>query len=827
MRKLISEEVSRIQEIMGFKPSIITEAVGPISPQAEKEILEWIIGLFSKAETRTIKTASGKLFSEEAIQSFIKKTQTKLDTLGLQRGLNMLTKEESDILKAITRDEIVKNPNILINIAKTCEQNFFRLLNSYQKEVYIGTYLNRMGKILSDTDIKMLKDEIEPMLTKVTNPGHSAGYKAPDAVKPVTPVTKAASSNDFIKFFTMGPGALHQQILDALKKGTDVVAGIAKNREVLMLKPYFEQGLIKNKEDVYYKLKELFDISKAAKSTNSASTVEMLPLSNIRRPNGSVGVQGYTPEFMINLVDHISSVRNLNLPKYSSLKEMIESLRKLPKVKQEIMDYVKKDPIELRLEPDGSYQVVDGHHRANLLNLLEFDAIPVVFEKEMKSTATGVINKVPQISPSDVTIEGTFDGYKVIKGSKETAIGDIRQEAAEARAAGKSSFTKETVKDGKKTFTLVDAEHSDNFGRGGFKAVSVTLPADTKLVMRDVMPTLEAAMKGEKAVPTKTMAKVRPYETGDVVVTGTKPGSGVGVVSGKDFNLPDYRVFTQNPGDKSYRGTFFKEFDWGNKKVFAIIDGSILDGAEYQAMGRDGFISVSIVLDKSTTTVLNDVKADLESLLARTRTGLNSYNKIDVNKVKQQMSGVKWVSHEVKPVTPVTKAPEVTNEPKVQAADAKAGESLTPKSAASSFPMEQDQSKLKKIYSWFDSKFYEANGKRHDRITDAQIDEMLPETKKYILTIMEDLKEFHPQYSKEDGAFYNIEKKNEIVDNVNDALKIGTQNMFGGFGRYSKMIMNNIHDKIPFPPVHAPTREVIDNLNQIFPSSKNGINVDL
>jgi predicted NAD-dependent protein-ADP-ribosyltransferase YbiA (DUF1768 family) len=62
--------------------------------------------------------------------------------------------------------------------------------------------------------------------------------------------------SDIEGFFKMGPGAIHQQVLDALNKKTNIIAGYP-NREVNMLKPFYDQGLINSKEDVFNKLKEL------------------------------------------------------------------------------------------------------------------------------------------------------------------------------------------------------------------------------------------------------------------------------------------------------------------------------------------------------------------------------------------------------------------------------------------------------------------------------------------------------------------------------------------------------------------------------------------
>ena len=104
----------------------------------------------------------------------------------------------------------------------------------------------------------------------------------------------------------------------------------------------------------------------------------MLPMDDIRRPNGSVGTQGYTPEGVIRLVKHISNTYQLNLPDYSSLKELISTIRELPDIKKVIFNYVKTDPIEVTKLPDDTYHVTDGNHRANLLNLLYFNKVPAI-----------------------------------------------------------------------------------------------------------------------------------------------------------------------------------------------------------------------------------------------------------------------------------------------------------------------------------------------------------------------------------------------------------------------------------------------------------------
>jgi hypothetical protein len=121
-------------------------------------------------------------------------------------------------------------------------------------------------------------------------------------------------------------------------------------------------------------------------------------------------------------------------------------------------------------------------------------------------------DKITEIIP-EVTIEGNRKedtGYSVHSGEKENRVGDIRQDANEARAAGKDFFTKETEKGDKKIFTLVDTTVSDAVGRSGFKAVSIAVPKGSKMEIKDVMPSLEAAMRGEEVPSIKIAPEVTP-----------------------------------------------------------------------------------------------------------------------------------------------------------------------------------------------------------------------------------------------------------------------------------------------------------------------------
>ena len=104
---------------------------------------------------------------------------------------------------------------------------------------------------------------------------------------------------------------------------------------------------------------------------------ELIPTDFLRRPNGHIGTQGFTSESLFNLLKHISKVKEFDLPEHDSLKDLIDKLRNSPEIIDMIFDYVKSDPIEVYKLPDDSYSIKDGNHRANLLNLLGANQLPI------------------------------------------------------------------------------------------------------------------------------------------------------------------------------------------------------------------------------------------------------------------------------------------------------------------------------------------------------------------------------------------------------------------------------------------------------------------
>jgi hypothetical protein len=146
----------------------------------------------------------------------------------------------------------------------------------------------------------------------------------------------------------------------------------------------------------------------------------------------------------------------------------------------------------------------------------------VKLTEEVKTAQLPITKEIPE-----VTVEGTRRGYEVIEGNEANSIGDIRQEAAERRNSGEKFYIKETVKDGKKIFTLVDTTVYDEFGRPGFKSASVEVPENSRLSADALMGKLKDALgvtdKTSLQELNKITSKMKESEVDVAPVVEVKP----------------------------------------------------------------------------------------------------------------------------------------------------------------------------------------------------------------------------------------------------------------------------------------------------------------
>lgn len=125
----------------------------------------------------------------------------------------------------------------------------------------------------------------------------------------------------------------------------------------------------------------------ARRQQELSEELTLLKAEDIRRPNGSIGTQGFDVSQMKDLVSYLSNLLSLNIPSNltnkdnDSLKPLIDYIKSDESIKDKILNYIKTNPSEVTYLPDGTVNFKDGNHRANLLNLIESDIIPVIESK--------------------------------------------------------------------------------------------------------------------------------------------------------------------------------------------------------------------------------------------------------------------------------------------------------------------------------------------------------------------------------------------------------------------------------------------------------------
>lgn len=213
-------------------------------------------------------------------------------------------------------------------------------------------------------------------------------------------VLQAEGKNDRIN-------ALKEELIALDGKDELRAAAIAKEIEDLEKSPE-EKVISKDKGEVVAKTREQEikeeiaalevrreeELSKITIEEPIAPTfTELISTAELRRPNGSIGTQGFTEENLKILIEFIAQKQGITLPIFDStlgtseLRQLIEFLKSNEDSKNKVLEYVKSDPVEITKLPDDSYHVQDGNHRANLLNLIGVEQIPTITSEQREQAS--------------------------------------------------------------------------------------------------------------------------------------------------------------------------------------------------------------------------------------------------------------------------------------------------------------------------------------------------------------------------------------------------------------------------------------------------------
>jgi hypothetical protein len=109
-----------------------------------------------------------------------------------------------------------------------------------------------------------------------------------------------------------------------------------------------------------------------------------------------LGTQGVSYDTAERLIKNIG----LNPNDYSSLKEVAEVIRNNPELLDNLRKEVANNPITLSVLPDGSVDIIDGNHRAVLMDMVGETQIPFKLSKNSQSLEFAGITPASALPPS-------------------------------------------------------------------------------------------------------------------------------------------------------------------------------------------------------------------------------------------------------------------------------------------------------------------------------------------------------------------------------------------------------------------------------------------
>ena len=115
--------------------------------------------------------------------------------------------------------------------------------------------------------------------------------------------------------------------------------------------------------------------------------VENFPIANVRRPNGAIGNQGVNTEQAADVLTHAAGMQ---VSPDMSMRQLVDALKADPVAQQRLGQFVAQNPVTVSALPDGSYHLLDGHHRTFLLNLLGDETVPAIVKEDASNSGNPV-----------------------------------------------------------------------------------------------------------------------------------------------------------------------------------------------------------------------------------------------------------------------------------------------------------------------------------------------------------------------------------------------------------------------------------------------------
>lgn len=258
------------------------------------------------------------------------------------------------------------------------------------------------------------------------------------------PITSPKIVMDFDQVIDTNKLPVVEEVVEESKKAkVDIIKSVEKEKPNTVNSEIINQQVSEIKTTSNFEATKR-DIEKRRQEELTANVINEQTSSH-RRPNGSIGTQGFTPESLKNLVEFINKSLNLSIPnellQNNSLKPLIEYIKNNKELVDKITEYVKSDPIEIQRLPDGTLHFEDGNHRANLLNLIGSQILPVIESNKQKeinakydAELRALDKKQKSTNIKTNTVESsdgnTYKEYSFTEGATQEDFRSVLQEGA-------------------------------------------------------------------------------------------------------------------------------------------------------------------------------------------------------------------------------------------------------------------------------------------------------------------------------------------------------------------------------------------------------------
>jgi len=108
----------------------------------------------------------------------------------------------------------------------------------------------------------------------------------------------------------------------------------------------------------------------------AGSKLTSFPIQLVRRPNGAIGTQGVTIDQVADVLYHVAGIKQATAS--MTMRELVQLLVSNPAAQQRLRASLQSNPIRIQKLPDGTYHILDGHHRLFLLNQLGDTTVPAL-----------------------------------------------------------------------------------------------------------------------------------------------------------------------------------------------------------------------------------------------------------------------------------------------------------------------------------------------------------------------------------------------------------------------------------------------------------------